>query len=37
MIGIVSSLIGVVVGIGIAILLQAALNASGFDIPSSGR
>ena len=35
-IGIVSSLIGVLVGIGIAILLKSALNATGFDIPSSG-
>jgi putative ABC transport system permease protein len=35
-IGIVSSLIGVLVGIGIAFLLQSALNAAGFEIPSSG-
>jgi putative ABC transport system permease protein len=35
-IGLVSSAIGVLVGVGIAILLKAALNATGFDIPSSG-
>jgi putative ABC transport system permease protein len=35
-IGIVSSIIGVLVGIGIAILLKSALNATGFEIPSSG-
>jgi putative ABC transport system permease protein len=35
-IGILSSLIGVLVGIGIALLLQSALNATGFEIPSSG-
>ncbi|MGZ5352347.1 MAG: ABC transporter permease [Actinomycetota bacterium] len=35
-IGIVSSLIGVVVGIGIAIVLKGVLSATGFDIPASG-
>ncbi len=35
-IGVVSSIVGVLVGIGIAILLKAALNATGFDIPASG-
>ena len=35
-IGVVSSLLGVLVGIGIAILLKGALNATGFDIPTSG-
>jgi putative ABC transport system permease protein len=35
-IGIVSSVVGVIVGIGIAILLKGALNATGFDIPASG-
>ena len=35
-IGVVSSLVGVIVGIGIAILLKGVLNATGFDIPASG-
>jgi putative ABC transport system permease protein len=35
-IGIVSSLLGVLAGIGIAILLKGALSATGFEIPSSG-
>ncbi len=35
-IGVVSSVIGVLAGIGIAIALKGALNATGFDIPSSG-
>ena len=35
-IGIVSSLLGVVVGIGIAILLKGPLNAAGVEIPSAG-
>ena len=35
-IGIVASVLGVLAGIGIAILLKAALNATGFDIPASG-
>jgi putative ABC transport system permease protein len=35
-IGLVSSALGVLLGIGIAILLKGALNATGFDIPASG-
>ncbi|MGH2635220.1 MAG: ABC transporter permease [Actinomycetota bacterium] len=35
-VGVVASVLGVIVGIGIAILLKAALNATGFDIPASG-
>ena len=35
-IGVVASAIGVLAGIGIAILLKGALNATGFDIPASG-
>jgi len=35
-IGVVSSILGVVGGIGIAILLKGALNATGFEIPASG-
>jgi putative ABC transport system permease protein len=35
-IGLVSSALGVVVGIGIAVLLKGLLSATGFDIPSSG-
>jgi putative ABC transport system permease protein len=35
-IGIVASAIGVVAGIGIAIVLKGALNAVGFEIPASG-
>ncbi len=35
-IGVLSSIVGVLVGIGIAILLKSALNATGFDIPASG-
>ena len=35
-IGIVSSLLGVLVGIGIAILLKGVLNATGIEIPASG-
>jgi putative ABC transport system permease protein len=35
-VGVVSSIVGVVVGIGIAVLLKAALSATGFDIPASG-
>ncbi len=35
-IGVVSSVVGVLVGIGIAILLKGALNATGFEIPASG-
>ena len=35
-IGVVSSLLGVLAGIGIAILLKGALSATGLDIPSSG-
>ncbi len=36
-IGIVSSLLGVLAGIGIAILLKGALSATGLEIPSSGH
>ena len=35
-IGLVSSVLGVLLGIGIAILLKGALNATGFEIPASG-
>ena len=35
-IGVLSSIVGVLVGIGIALLLKSALNATGFDIPASG-
>jgi putative ABC transport system permease protein len=35
-IGLVSSALGVLLGIGIAILLKGALNATGFEIPASG-
>ena len=35
-IGLVSSALGVLFGIGIAILLKGALNAVGFEIPASG-
>jgi putative ABC transport system permease protein len=35
-IGLVSSALGVLAGIGIAILLKGVLNATGFDIPASG-
>jgi putative ABC transport system permease protein len=35
-IGIVSSLLGVVVGIGIAVLLKGVLNAIGLDLPAAG-
>src|SRR5262245_11863644 len=35
-VGVVSSLLGIVVGIGIAILLKGLLNATGVEIPSSG-
>jgi putative ABC transport system permease protein len=35
-IGLVSSALGVLLGIGIAILLKGALNAVGFEIPASG-
>jgi putative ABC transport system permease protein len=35
-IGLVASALGVVLGIGIAILLKGALNATGFEIPASG-
>ncbi|HEY7659521.1 MAG TPA: FtsX-like permease family protein [Actinomycetota bacterium] len=35
-IGFVSSILGVVVGIGIAILLKSVLNATGLEIPASG-
>jgi putative ABC transport system permease protein len=35
-IGVVSSLLGVLAGIGIAILLKGALSATGLEIPSSG-
>jgi putative ABC transport system permease protein len=35
-VGIVSSLLGIVLGIGIAILLKGLLNAIGVEIPSSG-
>jgi putative ABC transport system permease protein len=35
-VGVVASLIGVLVGIGIAIVLKGALNAIGFEIPASG-
>jgi putative ABC transport system permease protein len=35
-IGLVSSALGVLFGIGIAILLKGALNAIGFEIPASG-
>lgn len=35
-VGVVSSAVGVVVGIGIAILLKGLLNATGFEIPASG-
>jgi putative ABC transport system permease protein len=35
-VGIVSSLVGIVAGIGIAILLKGVLGATGFDIPASG-
>jgi len=35
-IGLVSSLLGVLAGIGIAILLKGALSATGLEIPSSG-
>ena len=35
-IGVISSALGVLAGIGIAILLKSALNATGFDIPASG-
>ena len=35
-VGLVSSLIGIVLGIGIAILLKGLLNAIGVEIPSSG-
>ena len=35
-VGVVSSLLGIVLGIGIAILLKGLLNAIGVEIPSSG-
>jgi putative ABC transport system permease protein len=35
-VGLVSSLLGIVLGIGIAILLKGLLNAIGVEIPSSG-
>jgi putative ABC transport system permease protein len=35
-VGIVASAVGVVVGIGLASVLKAALNAIGFEIPASG-
>jgi putative ABC transport system permease protein len=35
-IGLVASALGVLLGIGIAILLKGALNAIGFEIPASG-
>jgi putative ABC transport system permease protein len=35
-VGVVSSLLGIVVGIGIAIVLKSLLNAAGVEIPSSG-
>jgi putative ABC transport system permease protein len=35
-IGVLASAIGVLAGIGIAILLKGALNATGFEIPASG-
>jgi putative ABC transport system permease protein len=35
-VGVLSSIVGVLVGIGIAILLKGALNATGFQIPATG-
>lgn len=35
-VGVVSSLVGVVAGIGIAIVLKSVISAAGIDIPSSG-
>ncbi len=35
-VGVVSSAVGVLAGIGIAILLKGLLSATGFDIPASG-
>jgi putative ABC transport system permease protein len=35
-VGVVASAVGVVVGIGLASVLKAALNATGFEIPASG-
>jgi putative ABC transport system permease protein len=35
-VGVVSSLLGIVLGVGIAILLKGLLNAIGVEIPSSG-
>jgi len=35
-VGVVASLLGVIAGIGIAILLKGALNAVGFEIPAQG-
>ncbi len=36
-VGVISSVLGVLAGIGIAILLKALLSATGFDIPASGN